>query len=115
MDILSLFVIVPVLTVLILAFAKNLKQARIISLIGMAIQFAMSINLIFAYIKERAVNNDIMVFTKDAVWFESLNIHYSIGVDAISVVMIALTSIIVLAGVFISWKIDDLPKEFLFR
>lgn len=112
MDILSLFVIVPVLTVLILAFAKNLKQARIISLIGMAIQFAMSINLIFAYIKERAVNNDIMVFTKDAVWFESLNIHYSIGVDAISVVMIALTSIIVLAGVFISWKIDDLPKEF---
>jgi len=112
MDILSLFVIVPVLTVLVLAFAKNLKQARIISLIGMAIQFAMSINLIFAYVKERAVNSDIMVFTKDVVWFESLNIHYSIGVDAISVVMIALTSIIVLAGVFISWKIDDLPKEF---
>jgi len=112
MDILSLFVIVPILTVLILVFAKNLKQARIVSLIGMAIQFAMSINLIFAYIKERAVNNDIMVFTKDVVWFESLNIHYSIGVDAISVVMIALTSIIVLAGVFISWKIDDLPKEF---
>ncbi|WP_456462682.1 complex I subunit 4 family protein [Lutibacter sp.] len=112
MDILSLFVIVPVLTVLILAFTKNLKQARIVSLIGMAIQFAMSINLIFAYVKERAVNSDIMVFAKDVVWFESLNIHYSIGVDAISVVMIALTSIIVLAGVFISWKIDDLPKEF---
>ncbi|WP_457619244.1 complex I subunit 4 family protein [Lutibacter sp.] len=112
MDILSLFVIVPILTVLILAFAKNLKQARIVSLIGMAIQFAMSINLIFAYVKERAVNSDIMVFAKDVVWFESLNIHYSIGVDAISVVMIALTSIIVLAGVFISWKIDDLPKEF---
>ncbi|MFK5959504.1 MAG: NADH-quinone oxidoreductase subunit M [Lutibacter sp.] len=112
MDILSLFVVVPVLTVLVLIFAKNLKQARIVALIGMAIQFAMSINLIFAYLKERAVNSDIMVFTKDALWFENFNIHYSIGVDAISVVMIALTSTVILAGIFISWKIDDLAKEF---
>ncbi len=112
MDILSLFVVVPVLTVLVLVFAKNLKQARVIALIGMAIQFAMSINLIFAYLKERAVNKDIMVFTKDALWFENFNIHYSIGVDAISVLMIALTSTVILAGIFISWKVDDLAKEF---
>ncbi len=112
MDILSLFVVVPVLTVLALIFAKNLKQSRIVALIGMLVQVAMSINLIFAYLKERAVNTDIMVFTKDVVWFQTFNIHYSIGVDAISVVMIALTSTVVLAGIFISWKIDDLPKEF---
>jgi NADH-quinone oxidoreductase subunit M len=112
MDILSLFVIVPVLTVLALIFAKDLRQSRVVALMGMAIQFAMSINLIFAYIKERAINTDIMVFTKDVLWFENFNIHYSIGVDAISVVMIALTSTVVLAGVFISWKIDDLAKEF---
>ena len=112
MDILSLFVIVPLLTVLVLIFAKDLKQARLISVIGMGIQFAMSINLIFAYLKERAVNSDLMVFTKDVVWYETFNIHYSIGVDAISVVMIALTAIVVFAGIFISWKTDDLPKEF---
>jgi len=112
MDILTLFVVVPLLTVLVLVFAKNLKQVRLISLVGMAIQFAMSINLIFAYLKERAVNKDIMVFTQDYTWYESFNIHYAIGVDAISVVMIALTAIVVLAGVFISWKVDDLPKEF---
>ncbi len=112
MDILSLFVIVPLITVIVLGFAKDLKQARVISLIGMLVQFGMSINLIFAYIKERSVNTDMMVFVKDFTWFETFNIHYAIGVDAISVVMIALTSIIVLAGVFISWKVDDLPKEF---
>ncbi|HHB52859.1 MAG TPA: NADH-quinone oxidoreductase subunit M, partial [Saprospiraceae bacterium] len=61
MDILSLFVVVPILTVLALIFAKNLKQSRIVALIGMSIQFAMSINLIFAYLKERAVNTDLMV------------------------------------------------------
>ena len=43
MDILSLFVIVPVLTVLALIFAKDLKQSRVVALMGMAIQFAMSI------------------------------------------------------------------------
>lgn len=112
MDILSLFVVIPLLTVLALVFAKNLKQSRIIALIGMGIQFLMSINLIFAYIKERAINTDIMVFTKDVLWFSKFNIHYSIGVDAISVVMLALSSTVVFAGIFISWKTEDLPKEF---
>ena len=51
MDILTLFVIVPVLTILALVFAKGLKQSRIVAVIGMSVQFAMSINLIFAYFK----------------------------------------------------------------
>ncbi|SNR72804.1 complex I subunit 4 family protein [Lutibacter flavus] len=112
MDILSLFVIVPVLTILILGFTKGLKQARIVSMVGSIIQLGMSINLIFAYFKERKINEEIMVFTKDYVWFEQFNIHYAIGVDGISVALLLLTSIVVLAGVFISWKTDDLPKEF---
>ena len=109
MDILSLFVVVPIITVLFLGFAKDLKQSRVIALVGSLVQFAMSVNLIFAYLKERAVNTDIMVFVRDLTWFETFNIHYAIGVDAISVVMIALTAVIVLAGVFISWAVDDLP------
>jgi len=53
-----------------------------------------------------------MVFMKDYVWFEQFNIHYAIGVDGISVAMLVLSSLVVLAGVFISWKMEDLPKEF---
>jgi len=53
-----------------------------------------------------------MVFTKDLVWFKEFNIHYNIGVDGISVALILLTAIVVLAGVFISWKMEELPKEF---
>lgn len=112
MDILTLFVVVPVLTAVALLFTKDLKQARMLALIGSIIEFGMAINLIFAYFRERAVNHDIMVFTKDMPWFESFNIHYSIGVDGISVLMIILTATVVLAGVFISWMIDDMPKEF---
>ncbi|MCH7525001.1 MAG: NADH-quinone oxidoreductase subunit M [Bacteroidetes bacterium] len=112
MDILSLFITVPILTILILVFTKGLKQARQVSMVGSIIQFGMAINLVFAYFKERAVNDAIMVFTKDVVWYEQFNIHYNIGVDGISVALLLLTSIVVLAGVFISWKMKDLPKEF---
>ena len=88
MDILSLFVVVPVITILVLIFSKNLKQTRVIAAVGMFVQFAMSLNLIFAYFKEKQVNDSIMVFTKDFLWFEKFNIHYTIGVDGISVAMI---------------------------
>ena len=112
MDILSLFIIVPIVTVLVLVFTKNLNQARLVAMIGSLIQFGMGVNLEFAYLAEKAHNNDIMVFTRDLVCFEPFNIHYSIGVDGISVSLLLLTAIVVLAGVFISWKMPDLPKEF---
>ena len=112
MDILSLFIIVPIITILALVFTKGLKQARIVSMIGSIVQLGMAINLVFTYFNERAINNDIMVFTKDVVWYEQFNIHYSVGVDGISVALLLLTTIVVLAGVFISWKMPDLPKEF---
>ena len=112
MDILSLFVVVPVLTIIALVFTKGLKQARLVSMVGSMFQLGMAINLVFAYFKERAINDSIMIFTKDFVWFEQFNIHYAIGVDGISVALITLTTIVVLAGVFISWKMPDLPKEF---
>lgn len=112
MDILSLFIVVPLITVLALVFANGLKQSRVISMIGSIFQLGMAINLVFAYFKERAVNDNIMVFSKDVVWYEHFNIHYAIGVDGISVALLLLTSIVVLAGVFISWKMEELPKEF---
>ena len=112
MDILSLFVIVPVLVIIALVFTNDLKQARMLSMLGGLVQLGMAINLLFSYIRERAIDDSIMLFRKDLVWFEQFNIHYNIGVDGISVALILLTSIIVLAGVFISWKMEDLPKEF---
>ncbi|MBU2525026.1 MAG: NADH-quinone oxidoreductase subunit M [Bacteroidetes bacterium] len=112
MDILTLFVALPILTILALIFAKDLRQSRTIAMVGSLIQLGMALNLLFAYFNEKTINKAVFVFVKDVVWFESFNIHYSIGVDAISVVLILLTSIVVLAGVFISWKMAELPKEF---
>lgn len=112
MDILSLFVVVPVLTIFGLFLTKDLKGARMVSAIGMGIQLIMSFNLLYQYILERKANAAEMLFYKSYMWYESFNIHYTIGVDGIAVAMILLTSVVCFAGVFASWTIKELPREF---
>ena len=113
MDLLSLFVIIPVITVLVIMLVKDTKQVRIVSAIGMGIQLLLAAYLIYAYLSARnAGNNAEMLFMVDYLWYEALNIHYTVGVDGISVAMIGLTAIVVFAGIFASWQVDFLPKEF---
>jgi len=113
MDILTLFVVIPVLTITGILFVKDIKQVRIVAAIGMGIQLILAAVLVFMYLSARKAGvNDEMLFIKDYLWFKSLNIHYAIGVDGISVAMIALTSIVVFAGIFASWEVEFLTKEF---
>ena len=113
MDILTLFIVVPVLTVVVLLFVNKLEKARLIALAGMIIQLIMSVNLINEYMKARAAGNHaIMLFERKIPWYSDFHANYHIGVDGISVLMILLTTLIVIAGIFVSWKIDYLPKEF---
>jgi len=113
MNILSLFVLVPLLTIIAILFTKDLKQTRLVSAVGMGIQLIVAAVLVFLYLGEREAGNLApMLFTYDALWFPTLNIHYAIGVDGISVAMIALTAIVVFAGIFASWKMEVLSREF---
>jgi NADH-quinone oxidoreductase subunit M len=90
-----------------------MKQTRIVSAIGMGIQLIVAGILVYMYLAERNAGNTAdMLFYYDAVWFPTLNIHYTIGVDGISVAMIALTAIVVFAGIFASWMVDFLYREF---
>ncbi len=113
MDILTLLLVIPLLTVIAIVLSRNSNQVRISAAIGTGVQFIQTINLIFAYISERNTGNiDEMVFTKSMLWFKTFNIYYSVGVDGISVALIALTGIVTFAGVLASWKVLNLQKEF---
>lgn len=113
MNILNLIIIVPVLTIFAILLTKNLKGARLASAIGMGIQLLTSLVLVFMYQHERNIGNTAdILFMQDYTWFESLNIHYLVGVDGIAVSMILLAGIVVFAGIFASWEIPDLPREF---
>ena len=113
MDILTSLIIIPILTVLALLFTKELKNVRVIAAIGMTIQLLQSIRLVFIYLTERASGNDSeMILQESYLWFKTLNIHYAVGVDGISVLMILLTGIIIFTGIFSSWNVKYLSKEF---
>src|SRR5674536_287066 len=103
MDILSLFVVIPVLTITAILILNDSRQVRLFSAFGLGVQIRMAASLVFLYLTARhAGNTDEMLFVKDYLWFKSLNIHYAVGVDGISVAMISLTSLVVFAGIFTS-------------
>lgn len=113
MDFLTWLVVVPVLTVVAIIFTKNMHQTRIAAAVGMSIQLILSAALVFMYLAERKAGNGAeMLFMHTYTWFESLNITYSIGVDGISVAMIMLTGVIIFTGIFASWTVSFLSKEF---
>jgi len=110
---LTLFVLIPVLTITGIILLKDTKQVRLVAAVGTGIQLIMAAVLVFLYLSARhAGNMSEMLFIQDHLWFKSLNIHYAIGADGISVAMIALTSLVVFAGIFASWEVEFLTKEF---
>ncbi len=111
----SLLVILPLLTAIALLFCKGLKQVRTVSLIGAVAQLALAFLVLILYWNERSAGNTAqMLFELNYTWFAPLHINFHVGVDGISIAMIALTAFIVLAGVLMSWKEDRMPKEFFF-
>jgi NADH-quinone oxidoreductase subunit M len=113
MNILSFFVIIPLITVFALMATKGFKQARVVAAVGMGIQLIMAAVLVFMYLGERSAGNTAeMLYYESHVWFQSLNITYAVGVDGIAVAMIALTAVVVIAGIFASWEVEFLTKEF---
>lgn len=113
MGILTWFVIIPVLTIAGMIFVRDVKHTRVVAAVGMGIQLIMAAVLIFLYLAERNAGNTAeMLFVQNYEWFKSLHIAYAVGVDGISVAMIGLTSIVVVAGIFASWEVEYLTKEF---
>ncbi|MDR3339043.1 MAG: NADH-quinone oxidoreductase subunit M [Candidatus Symbiothrix sp.] len=114
MNILSLFVAVPVLMIVLLFLCKEMKQIRTVMVTGASALLVLAATLTVMFIKERAALPDVeMLFVSSTIWYAPLNITYAVGVDGISVVMLVLASIIVFTGVFSSWNMNMAKEYFL--
>ena len=60
-----------------------------------------------------ALFNHNLAFKEEVSWVPSLGISYSLGVDGLSAPMVLLTGLVTLAGVLISWRIEDRTREFM--
>jgi NADH-quinone oxidoreductase subunit M len=95
-----------------LAISQNVKQIRAVAVAGSVALIALSTWLLVDYLGLRAAGATApMLYVDSWEWFAPLNIHLAVGVDGISIAMLMLSSIIVFAGSFASWKIDN-PKAF---
>ena len=113
MNFLSLFVLIPVLMTCAMFLLKDIRRIRAVMVTGASLLLVLAVTLTVMFLGQRSAGNDAeMLFTADVLWFAPLNIHYSVGVDGVSVAMLLLSSIIVFTGVFASWKMSPLPREF---
>ena len=114
-NILIYFVIVPLVTLLGLAVCNNRGMAaiRTVATVGATVLVALAAYLVYIFLHERGMGNQAeMILQTSVMWYAPFNIKLALGVDGVSVVMILLSAFIVFAGVFASWKMNPLPKQF---
>ncbi len=112
---LSLLLVIPLITAIVVMLCRTPSQVRWIALFGSLVQLGYATAIMYAYISDRATGNTAqMLYESRYSWFGRLNIEYYVGVDGISVAMIMLTAVVVFTGILISWNINKLTKEFFF-
>jgi len=124
-NILIYFVIIPLVMLGAPGLCRNIKQIRAVAVVGSLGLIALSAVLLVQYLGLRAAESEAiaasegaltaapMLFVDSWTWFAPLNIHLAVGVDGVSIAMILLSSIIVFAGSFASWKIDNMRHFFM--
>ena len=113
MNFLSLFVLIPLVMLLGLWLARDVKGVRAVMVAGSTALLVLAGYLTLTFLGDRAAGaTDEMLYTASFDWFAPLHIKYSVGVDGISVAMLLLSAIIVFTGTFASWQLKPLTKEY---
>ena len=111
---LLLILFIPLLTALGILLVPR-QQSKIVALAGAIAQLVLCLFFFIAFNRERAIGNVYpILFEQQHSWFPSLGFSFHIGADGISLAMILLTAFVVIAGVLVSWKMEEMPKEFFF-
>lgn len=113
MNFLSLFVLIPLVMLLGLWLARDVKGVRAVMVTGSSLLLILAGYLTITFLGDRAAGaTGEMLYTASVNWFEPLHIKYSVGVDGISVAMLLLSAVIVFTGTFASWQLKPLTKEY---
>lgn len=106
MNILSLLVVIPLVMVLALFVSKEQRYVRTVAVAGFGLLLVLSGLIAVEFLAERAVSTEPMLLTASTVWYAPLNIHYAVGIDGISMLMILLSAVVAFTGVFSAWNMS---------
>lgn len=118
MGIVSSLIFLPLITmmVILLVPSRRSELIRWIALVGTGTHLLLTAYTIWLYYQLPSDDlNGVITTLKLAEhipWFPSFGISYSVGVDGISLSMLALTSIVIFCGVLASWNVTHRTKEF---
>lgn len=132
--VLSAIVFVPIVAGVIMLFMDGQKRDMIrgVAITAAGIVLALSALVYFGYNSQvQAINAELDVAATDAMypattmferglafeekldWLPGLGITYHLGVDGLNAPMVLLTGMVAVAGVLISWRIEDRTREFM--
>ena len=109
-NLLSLMIFLPVAGALVLLFIRNADAVRRIAIAFALAELALCLPLLVGFNPETAA----MQFRETAPWIQAWNIYYKLGVDGISVLFVALTALLTVISIMVSWTaIQDRVREFM--
>jgi NADH-quinone oxidoreductase subunit M len=100
---LNLAIWVPIIAGLAVLAAgdRNLREARVIALLGAVIGFLVTLPLVIGF----NTGTSEMQFVQKMPWIERFNVNYHVGVDGISVLFVLLNSFITVLVVIAGWDV----------
>ncbi len=133
--ILSVIIFTPIVAAVVLLFMDGQKRDLIrgVSITAAVIVLTLSAAVFFGYNNQvSALKADLDAIQQDGLpyastrmfdrglayeekvpWIDQLGISYHVGVDGLNAPMVLLTGMVTVAGVLISWRIDDRTREFM--
>ena len=107
---LSLLIFIPVIGSFILLFIRNAVAVRWIAVSVAAIDLALCLPLLTGF--DTTTAN--MQFGENLPWIAAWGISYKLGVDGISILFVALTALLTVISIMVSWTaIQDRVREFM--
>jgi len=111
LPLLSLIVWIPMIVGAGLLFIGESRAAlaRGVALIGAVLAFVLTLVALFGFDATSAA----MQFEEKTLWIEAFTIHYHLGVDGLSLPLIALTALMTVLVVIAGWSITDRAHQYL--
>ena len=114
MNILSFFPLLPLLMLLALFAGRKQSYVRTVAVAGFGALLVLAGVLVVQFLAGATGSfigppheaGETMRFVQDIVWYAPLHIHYTVGVDGISVLMIVLSAVVAFTGVFSAWNME---------
>jgi len=107
---LSIILFAPFVGAIVLIFVsgERLTLVRTIAAVSSFVSFAASAYLLYAFDYGRGG----FQFLEQYEWSKDLGISFFLGVDGVAVPLVLASSVLLFAGIFVSWRIVDRAREF---